>query len=95
MNGKATSRQRRINQQRHMQVARRSGVQTNVGRMTNVGRIAPKYEPPIHNVPWPAPGRLPVPPIIACPVCEAKGSDPCVTSSGKPAKSNHKARVNV
>ena len=30
-----------------------------------------------------------------CPTCEATGSDPCVTASGKPAKVPHKNRVTV
>lgn len=30
-----------------------------------------------------------------CPTCEATGSDPCVTASGKPAKAPHKNRVTV
>jgi hypothetical protein len=34
-----------------------------------------------------------IPKISACPQCGATGTDPCVTSSGNPAKAPHKARA--
>jgi len=86
--GRATSRQRRINEQRAMQADRRRA------------RAVVELDEQFHS-------RLSMPidagkgalqqataflAQLACPVCEATGSDPCRTSTGNIAKSPHKLR---